>query len=132
MAQIQLAVNFARNLNLRLVVKNKGHDFNAKSTGAGALSIWLNYLQDIEYFGDEYASPSGYEGPAFKIGTGVSVGQINTAADKHDVQVVSGIASVRLLIIQSIPAFGLHSERKLTAASLTDPRYRWWVHRRRW
>ncbi|ROW08546.1 hypothetical protein VPNG_06197 [Cytospora leucostoma] len=90
---IQLAVNFARNLNLRLVVKNKGHDFNAKSTGAGSLSIWLNYLQDIEYLGDAYASPSGYEGPAFKIGTGVSVGQINVAADEHNVQVVSAIAS---------------------------------------
>jgi hypothetical protein len=38
-AQIQLAVNFARNANLRLVVKNTGHDFNGKSSGAGALSI---------------------------------------------------------------------------------------------
>jgi len=38
-AQIQLTVNFARNANLRLVVKNTGHDFNGKSAGAGALSI---------------------------------------------------------------------------------------------
>jgi hypothetical protein len=38
-AHIQLAVNFARNANLRLVVKNTGHDFNGKSSGAGALSI---------------------------------------------------------------------------------------------
>lgn len=37
--QIQLALNFARNLDLRLVVKNTGHDFNAKSTGAGALAV---------------------------------------------------------------------------------------------
>lgn len=96
-AQIQLAVNYARNLNLRLNVKNKGHDFNAKSTGAGALSIWLNYLQDIEFLGNTYTSPSGYEGPAFKIGTGVSVGQINKAADEHDVQVVGAVASVRFL-----------------------------------
>lgn len=26
-AQIQLAINFARNLNIRLVVRNTGHDF---------------------------------------------------------------------------------------------------------
>ncbi|KUI58947.1 putative FAD-linked oxidoreductase YvdP [Cytospora mali] len=91
-AQIQLAVNFARNLNLRLNVKNKGHDFNAKSTGAGALSIWLNHLQDIKYLVDEYASATVHIGPAFKIGTGVSVGQINEAADKHGVQVVGAIA----------------------------------------
>ena len=44
-AQIQLAVNFARNANLRLVVKNTGHDFNGKASGKGALSIWTHYLR---------------------------------------------------------------------------------------
>ena len=39
-AQIQLTVNFALNANLRLVVKNIGHDFNGKSAGADALSIF--------------------------------------------------------------------------------------------
>lgn len=87
-------MNFARNLNLRLTVKNKGHDFNAKSTGAGALAIWLYYLQDIEYLGDNYASPSGYKGPALKIGAGVTVSQINEAADQHNVHVVGAIAPV--------------------------------------
>lgn len=35
-AQVQLAVNLARNLDIRLVIKNTGHDFGAKSTGAGS------------------------------------------------------------------------------------------------
>lgn len=35
-AQIQLAFNFARTLNLRLSVKGQGHDFNAKNVGAGS------------------------------------------------------------------------------------------------
>ncbi|ODM19407.1 hypothetical protein SI65_04391 [Aspergillus cristatus] len=35
-AQIQLAVNFARENGLRLVVKNTGHDYRGKSVGAGA------------------------------------------------------------------------------------------------
>lgn len=30
-AQIQLAVNFARSLNLRLAVRNTGHDYNGRS-----------------------------------------------------------------------------------------------------
>jgi hypothetical protein len=41
-AQIQLTINFARKLNLHLVVKNAGHDFNSKASGKGALSIWTH------------------------------------------------------------------------------------------
>lgn len=47
--QIQAAVNFARNTNLRLVIKNTGHDFNGRSTGAGALSIWTHWLKSFEF-----------------------------------------------------------------------------------
>lgn len=93
-AQIQLAVNFARNQNLRLVVKNSGHDFNSKNTGAGALSIWTHFLDDIEYLGENYTSTNGYTGPAFKIGAGVSMEQIYEAANTHGMMVVGGIARV--------------------------------------
>ncbi|KAI1457894.1 FAD-binding domain-containing protein [Annulohypoxylon moriforme] len=90
-AQIQLAVNFARNLNLRLIVKNKGHDFKAKSSGGGALSIWTNALQGIQYLGPNYAhGASGYKGPAFKIGSGVEALAIYTAADNLGLHVVGG------------------------------------------
>ncbi|KAL7624629.1 hypothetical protein AAE478_006198 [Parahypoxylon ruwenzoriense] len=90
-AQIQLAVNFARNLNLRLIVKNKGHDFKAKSTGAGALSIWTNALQGIQYLGPTYRhAASGYHGPAFKIGAGVQALPLYQAADNLGLHVVGG------------------------------------------
>ncbi|CZR56523.1 uncharacterized protein PAC_06412 [Phialocephala subalpina] len=36
-AQIQAGINFARNAGIRLVIKNTGHDFSGKSTGAGSL-----------------------------------------------------------------------------------------------
>ncbi|KAF6799524.1 hypothetical protein CSOJ01_12452 [Colletotrichum sojae] len=92
-AQIQLAVNFARNLNLRLNVKNKGHDFNAKSTGAGALSVWTHFLQDIQYLGaNYYHRVSGYRGPAFKIGAGVPALTLYETANNLDLHVVGGIA----------------------------------------
>lgn len=87
-AQIQLAVNFARNLNLRLVVHNTGHDFLGKSTGAGALSIWTHNLKSIKLV-ENYASPS-YEGPALKLGAGVQVGELYAAADEYNVTVVGG------------------------------------------
>ncbi|KAJ5447048.1 FAD-binding type 2 [Penicillium cf. griseofulvum] len=71
-AQIQLAVNFARNLNLWLVVKNTGHDFNGKASGKGALSIWTHYLKDKEYL-PNFKAANGYVGPAIKFGSGVQV-----------------------------------------------------------
>lgn len=48
-AQVQLAVNFVRNANLRFVIKNKGHDFNGKSTGGGGLSVFTGFLRDIRH-----------------------------------------------------------------------------------
>lgn len=41
-AHVQAAVNFARNKNVRLVVKNTGHDLSGKSLGAGSLSVWTH------------------------------------------------------------------------------------------
>jgi hypothetical protein len=93
-SQVQLAINFARNRNIRLVVKNTGHDYSAKSTGAGALSIWTHHLTDIQYLGDCYDSPSGHSGPAFKIGAGVLTGDLYAAAETKDAQVVGGVIDV--------------------------------------
>lgn len=87
-AQIQLAVNFARNTNIRLVIKNTGHDFNGKSAGAGALSIWTHHLKKIEYL-PKYSS-SSYSGKALKLGAGVQAFEVYAAADKYGVTAVGG------------------------------------------
>ncbi|TLS22138.1 uncharacterized protein PpBr36_09786 [Pyricularia pennisetigena] len=86
---IQLAMKFARDTNMRLVVKNTGHDFAAKSVGAGALSIWTHNLDDIVFLRNY--SYGGYSGPAFKLGAGVMVYQIYEAAEKEGVSVVGGL-----------------------------------------
>jgi hypothetical protein len=93
-AHIQQAVNFARNLNLRLVIKNTGHDFGAKSTGAGSLSIWTHWLKDIRFMND-YADES-YRGPAFKLGSGVQAFEFYAAAKKYNVTVVGGEGRVSM------------------------------------
>ncbi|KAK4161375.1 hypothetical protein QBC43DRAFT_243812 [Cladorrhinum sp. PSN259] len=86
--QVQLAVNFARNKGLRLVVHNTGHDFLGKSTGAGALSIWTHNLKDIKYI-KSYKTPS-YSGSALTLGAGVQVGELYAAANKYGVTAVGG------------------------------------------
>ncbi|KAH7072254.1 FAD/FMN-containing isoamyl alcohol oxidase-like protein MreA [Paraphoma chrysanthemicola] len=67
---IQLAINFARNNNIRLVIKNSGHDFNGKSIGGYALGIWIHGLKDLAYY-PNYTSPGGgYSGRAVAYSAG--------------------------------------------------------------
>ncbi|KAJ5459900.1 uncharacterized protein N7458_001452 [Penicillium daleae] len=87
-AQIQLAVNFARNAGLRLVVKNTGHDFSGKSTGAGALGIWTHHLKEIDYIANY--KTSSYQGPAVKMGAGVQAFEIYEKANELGFSVVGG------------------------------------------
>jgi len=87
-AQIQLALNFARNTNLRLVIRNTGHDFAAKSIGAGALSIWTHNLKTLEYI-PNYTDKS-YKGSAFRIGAGVETEDVYRVAEQNGVTVVGG------------------------------------------
>jgi FAD/FMN-containing dehydrogenase len=88
-AQIQLAVNLARTQNLRLVVRNTGHDYNGRSVGKGALSIWTHGLKEIKYV-QNYKS-STYNGPIFKLGAGVQGFELYQAADKYGVSAIAGI-----------------------------------------
>lgn len=88
-SQIQLAVNFARSLNLRLVIRNTGHDFLGKSTGAGSLNIWTHHLKNIELLKD-FKSAGSYSGPALKVGAGVQVFELYEAANKYGYTAVGG------------------------------------------
>ena len=92
-AQIQLAVNIARELNIRLVIKNTGHDFGAKSTGKGAISLWTHHLKDYEYY-ENYKGDS-YSGPAFKFGAGIQVVDAYNLAKQKGVTLVGGEGKVR-------------------------------------
>lgn len=87
-AQIQLAVNFVRNTNISLVVKNTGHDFNGRSAGAGSLSIWTHYLKDIKVI--ERYQCNSYTGRAVKIGAGVQAFELYTAGKKYGFTAVGG------------------------------------------
>ncbi|KAB8204083.1 hypothetical protein BDV34DRAFT_198156 [Aspergillus parasiticus] len=81
------AINFAKDNNIRFVIKNTGHDYMGRSTGAGALSVWTHHLNDIEY---KDWSDSYYQGPAFKVSAGVMGYQILNAAHAKGLAVVTG------------------------------------------
>jgi FAD/FMN-containing dehydrogenase len=89
---IQLAVNLARNANLRLVIKNTGHCYLGKSSGAGALSIWTHRLKSLRYYA--HLEIPGYSGPAMKVGAGVTVREVYAEAHQNGVSALGGICEV--------------------------------------
>jgi hypothetical protein len=64
----QVAIKFAWKNNIRLVIKNTGHDFLGRSTAKGALGLWSHNLRSVEAE-MEYVGPT-YAGPAMKMGAG--------------------------------------------------------------
>ncbi|CAP62057.1 uncharacterized protein PODANS_5_610 [Podospora anserina S mat+] len=74
---VQIAVNFARNSNIRLIIKNTGHDFLGRSNGYGSLSVWTHHLKGIEYLQSYKASQ--YKGSAVRLGAGTETWEANNA-----------------------------------------------------
>lgn len=80
-------IKFARERNIRLVVKNTGHDYLGGSAGKGALALWTHHLNDISLV--QYKSQY-YSGPAFRIGAGVQFHDLYTVAMSKGLRVVGG------------------------------------------
>jgi hypothetical protein len=86
-ADVAAGIRWANDRNIRLVIRNTGHDYNGKSTGAGALGLWMQNLKDIEF---KDWSDKHYTGKAIKMGAGVLGGEAYKAADAEGLQVVGG------------------------------------------
>ncbi|KAG8699106.1 hypothetical protein FRC09_006834, partial [Ceratobasidium sp. 395] len=90
---ISKAVKFASKNSVKLVVKNTGHDYLGRSSGAGTLSVWTHRLKDIN-FTDSFV-PSGCPGndagvPAVTVGAGTQWLNVYEAANERNVLVVGG------------------------------------------
>lgn len=81
------ALAFAKAKNIRVLVRNTGHDFLGRSTGAGALAIWTQALKNISF---SQWSDKSYTGPAVTVGAGVLGYEILEAAHAKGLTVVSG------------------------------------------
>ncbi|KAG0029599.1 hypothetical protein BGZ82_007835 [Podila clonocystis] len=92
-ADIQETVRFAAKHNLRLVIKNTGHDLLGRSTAANSLSLWVHHrkkLEVINAFVPEGA-PQGTEGePAVLVESGVQFGELYKAMHEHNRTIVGG------------------------------------------
>ncbi|KAH8896878.1 FAD-binding domain-containing protein [Thozetella sp. PMI_491] len=85
---VKAGIFFAREHNIRLVIKNTGHDYLGRSTGKGGLGLWmqhLKYTNIIKTFSSEH-----YNGPAMEIGAGVLSADAYASAREHGLRVVGG------------------------------------------
>ncbi|KAK8131816.1 FAD binding domain-containing protein [Apiospora sp. TS-2023a] len=87
-SHLQAAVAFARSHNIRLVIRNTGHDYLGKSTGAHSLGVWTHHLKSIDLI-DNYKSTS-YTGRALRVAAGVEGIEAYTFAHAHGLAIVGG------------------------------------------
>ncbi|KAH6657883.1 hypothetical protein BKA67DRAFT_673686 [Truncatella angustata] len=81
------AISFAKEKNVRFVIRNTGHDYLGRSTGAGGLAIWTHHLKSIESLDWNDGS---YVGKALKVGAGIQGFEALAAAYKLGLVVVTG------------------------------------------
>ncbi|KAF9895014.1 hypothetical protein FE257_004638 [Aspergillus nanangensis] len=94
-SHIQQAVRFARDKNLRLAIKNSGHDYLGRSVAPESLQILTNSMRDIKLtdnFTPTGAPPNKNEGPAVTIAAGVSLQELYAAVGAKNRTVVAGAA----------------------------------------
>lgn len=84
---VQAAVKFAQDHEVRLVIRNTGHDYLGRSTGAGALAVWTHYLKDVKVVDWDDDS---FKGKAFRVGAGVQGFEILDAAAREGLVVLTG------------------------------------------
>ena len=86
-ATVAAGLKFAQERNIRLSIKNTGHDYIGRSNGRGSLAFWMHNLTDMSFL--NYSSP-GYTGPAAKVGAGVQFFDAYRKAANHGVRVLGG------------------------------------------
>ncbi|EJD43860.1 FAD binding domain-containing protein [Auricularia subglabra TFB-10046 SS5] len=84
---IKAGVDFAREHNLRLVIRNTGHDFMGRSTGFGALIINTHSFKQTSFI-KSYAGPGSYRGGAVTVGAGIQVRELYRLANQQSPPVV--------------------------------------------
>ncbi len=121
-ADVAAAVNFARERNLRLVIKGGGHSYLGGSNAPDSLLIWTHAMRDIEVH-DAFVPLSGAgviaPTPAVSLGAGCRwIEAYDAVTTKHGRYVQGGgCTSVGVAGLAQGGGFGSFSKRYGTAAA---------------
>ncbi len=86
-ADVVAGLGFARKHNVRLTIKNTGHDSLGRSAGRGSLALWTHNLKNVSLH--NYSSQH-YTGPAIKLCAGVQAYEAYAAAASGGLRVTGG------------------------------------------
>ncbi|KAL8295864.1 hypothetical protein RB597_009086 [Gaeumannomyces tritici] len=92
---VRLGVKFAQKHNVRLVVKNTGHDFVGRSVAPNALSIWTHHMKEIQR-GTGAFKPKGcgknveIKGNYITVGGGMQMAEAYSFTDGFNETIVGG------------------------------------------
>lgn len=91
---IQATIRFASKYNLRLVVKNTGHELMGRPFGIGAIELFMHHMKGTN-FTDNFvpigtAADDTDSQPAVTIGPGVQWADLYLAAQEHNRSVAGG------------------------------------------
>lgn len=92
-ADVEATVRFASKHNVRLVVKNTGHDYLGRSTAMHSISLWTHFMKGIT-FTDKFVpegAPAGTDGTdAVILEAGVVWEEAYRGAHEHNRLIVGG------------------------------------------
>lgn len=84
---IKAGIDFARERNLRLIIRNTGHDFMGRSTGYQSLIINVHSFKDVTFL-KKYDGPGNWNGSAAVVGAAVQGRELYRQAFAQDPKVV--------------------------------------------
>lgn len=125
-ADVVAGVNFAREHDLRLVVKGGGHSYQGRSNAPDSLLIWTRHMDDVALH-DAFV-PAGCEGrvgpqPAVTVGAGTIWGRVYDAVTTRGGRYVQGGGCTTVGVAGLIQSGGFGSWSKnygLAAAGLLE------------
>ena len=119
-ADVAAAVNFARDNNLRLVVKGGGHSYLGRSSAPNSLLIWTRRMNAIVRH-DAFVAAGCRDAPqpAVSVGAGAIWGHVYDEVTTHGGRYVQGGGCLTVGVAGLVQAggFGSHSKQFGTAAA---------------
>ena len=89
--QVQQVVQFAKQHDVRLIIRNTGHDLAGRSSGPDSLQIHTHQLQETQFHADFRLNGSATsQGPAVTVGAGVMMGRLYARAARKGYMLVGG------------------------------------------
>ncbi|KAH8169379.1 FAD binding domain-containing protein [Sarocladium implicatum] len=83
---VKAAIDFAQENNVRLTIKNTGHDVTGRYTAPGSLAVWTHHMKGIEYHQDSFTTDKSnkvFEGDHATVGAGCQLYEVQRKAHEH-------------------------------------------------